>query len=409
MGTGKPLAGIGIGGAGLSTSRTDDAGRYELTGCPKAREYYLVAGGYDGRHIQMFTAVADTAGLGPLAAPDIELPRGIPFHGKVIDKASGKPVTGGEVWYFALWPNPDAIKYTPSLRYGQFGGALLEEDGTFTCPVLPGPGAVVVRLNGDHGYLPACVDPQAFFKDKLGDAARLTGDRDKLNLVGSIPAYTPRPSPYMQEEFPAITLINPDKDTEEIKREIALERAHRLKVAVLGADGKPLAGAKVRGAKQPWDWETLRGADFTITGPNPHRARPRTVLVVHEASRQIGTLVVKGDETGPLEVRLRPWGTVTGRLLSADGEPCAGSIVDPIAADRSLAYPPSMQLKTDKDGTFRIEGMMPGVKYQLRYAHVSPDGSIEGNGMGNIAEGVTLKAGETRDLGNVTGRPLRNR
>jgi hypothetical protein len=29
--------------------------------------------------------------------------------------------------------------------------------------------------------------------------------------------------------------------------------------------------------------------------------------------------------------------------------------------------------------------------------------------MGNIAEGVTLKAGETRDLGNVTGRPLRNR
>jgi hypothetical protein len=148
-------------------------------------------------------------------------------------------------------------------------------------------------------------------------------------------------------------------------------------------------------------------AEFKLRGSKSKR--PRTVVVVHEATRQIGTLAVQGDEAGPLEVRLRPWGTVTGRLVNADGEPCAGSLVDPIAADRSLAYPPQMQIKTGKDGRFRVEGMVPGVKYQLRYAHISPAGRIEGKDMGTLAEDLALKEGESRDLGNVTGRPLQGR
>jgi hypothetical protein len=399
-GSGKPLAGIAVGGGGAST-HTDKDGRYELRGWAKAKEYYVVVGVGDREHLMMFTAVADTAGLGPLAAPDTELTRGIPFRGKVIDKATGKPVRGGEVWYLPLWPNADAIKLSQSIRYGAFSSATPDEDGTFTCPVLPGPGAVTLRGH-DNDYLPAGVDPVAFFKDKLGGAARGTGNGESLRTVGAND-YTPGPQFHHQDEFQAIALINPDPGAKEIKEEITLRPARKLRVAVLGADGKPLSGLKVHGRKQVGEREDCPGSDFTVIRPDPKR--PRTVLVVHEATQQLGTLALKGDEAGPLQVRLRPWGKVTGRLVNEDGEPCAGSFVSPTAGDRTISYPPAMQIKTDKDGHFRVEGMVPGVKYSLGYAHVSPEGRIEAKDLGVIAEGLVLKEGEARDLGNVTGRP----
>jgi hypothetical protein len=400
-GTGKPLAGIAVGGGG-ATTRTDEKGHYELRGWAKAKEYYVVVGVSDREHITMFTPVADTAGLGPLTAPDTELPRGIPFHAKVTDKATGKPVGGGEVWYLALWPNPEAIKISQSVRYGAFSRAMVDQDGNFTCPVLPGPGAVTVRGHGDD-YSPSHVDPAAFFKDKLGDIARGAGGKDYLNVVGAAD-YTPAPQPQPQDQFQAITLIDPDADDREIKRDIVLQPARKLKVSVVGADGKPLGGFKVHGRRQVGESEDCAASDFTVIRPDP--MQPRTLLVVHEASRQIGILALKGDETGPLDLRLQAWGTLTGRLVNADGEQCVGSLVNPTSADRSVAYPPSMQIKTDKDGKFRIEGLIPGRKYQLGYAHLPPSGRIEAKDVGMIANELILKDGESRDLGNVTARPL---
>jgi hypothetical protein len=254
----------------------------------------------------MFTAVADRPGLGTLTAPDTELTRGIPFRGKVIDKATRKPVTTGEVWYFPLWPNADAIKLTPSFRYGVFSRAPVAGDGTFTCPLLPGPGAVALVDPNDEDYMPASVDPPAFFKDKLGQGASGTGDRDNLMVVGAVPPYTPRPSVQHQQDFLAIVLIHPDESSKEIRQEIVLEPARKLKVTVTGADGKPLAGAKVRGRKQGFEWETAATADLSLRTSNPKRAQPRTLLLLHEGLRQIGILPLKGDEAGPLEVRLRP-------------------------------------------------------------------------------------------------------
>jgi hypothetical protein len=63
-------------------------------------------------------------------------------------------------------------------------------------------------------------------------------------------------------------------------------------------------------------------------------------------------------------------------------------------------------LTTDKDGAFRIEGLMPGVAYRLPFWEIK-QGRVVGDGV--IAEDLTLKEGESRDLGNVTGRPLRDK
>jgi hypothetical protein len=56
------------------------------------------------------------------------------------------------------------------------------------------------------------------------------------------------------------------------------------------------------------------------------------------------------------------------------------------------------RLRTGKDGTFRVEDLAPGLKYRFMlykgmYA-LPPDGPA--------GTGVTVKEGETKDLGDVT-------
>ena len=35
----------------------------------------------------------------------------------------------------------------------------------------------------------------------------------------------------------------------------------------------------------------------------------------------IGSVYLKGDETGTLTVRLQPWGTILGRIVNDEGQP----------------------------------------------------------------------------------------
>ena len=41
----------------------------------------------------------------------------------------------------------------------------------------------------------------------------------------------------------------------------------------------------------------------------------------HRGRKLAGSLVLKGDETGDLTVKLQPWGTVVGRVVDEDGKP----------------------------------------------------------------------------------------
>jgi hypothetical protein len=85
--------------------------------------------------------------------------------------------------------------------------------------------------------------------------------------------------------------------------------------------------------------------------------------------------------------------------VNTDGEPCAGCEVFPKATGPSDRFP--SRVTTDKDGAFRIEGLMPGVAYRLPFWEIKR-GRVVGDGF--IGEELTLKAGEIRDLGPVTGR-----
>src|SRR5205823_5536896 len=107
-----------------------------------------------------------------------------------------------------------------------------------------------------------------------------------------------------------------------------------------------------------------------------------------------------------LTVKLEPAATLTGWFVTTDGKPLADLEVLPITreplADPSQPSKPDVTLgsfanglRTDKEGRFRIGGLAPGLKYRLAVRRgmfvLEPDG--------DVGSGVTVKAGETKDLG----------
>src|SRR5205807_2657288 len=105
---------------------------------------------------------------------------------------------------------------------------------------------------------------------------------------------------------------------------------------------------------------TLPGADCTLYALDP--GRPRTVAIYHAERQLAAVLRVRGDEPGPLAVRLSPAGAVAGRVVDGDGQPVAGARVIPVyrdgagrELDRYLRRRRGL-LQTDAEGRFRLDG-----------------------------------------------------
>jgi len=102
-----------------------------------------------------------------------------------------------------------------------------------------------------------------------------------------------------------------------------------------------------------------------------------------------------GEVKEPLTVKLEACGSVVGRILDQDGLPAAEKVVrlDTDAAPDSA----TAKVKTDRDGRFRIDGLVPGQTYQVRFG-LPPFGAY-------LFAPFTVKAGESKDLGEFRLKP----
>jgi hypothetical protein len=346
-------------------------------------------------------SVPDEAGLDPIRA-DVECVPGIPMRLRLIDKETGKPPKGAEVSYWPIHPNSHVREvpgYAPVRGSGAYNQAVLQDDGTYLLGVLPGPGAVVVRT-AERKYRPACVDPQAFFgvtkKQEPGQPA-IYGDRRSLLFAMGEGGWGGLP----QSQFSAIVLVNSPDNSGPIAAEAVLERDPRREVRVLGPDGEPLAGVTAEGEGAE---ATKAPGVMTVSGLNP--SRPKRFHLHHAGRKLVGFLLARGDEPEPYTVRLQPWGTIAGRLVDAQGQP------RPKAELMSTDWGEAMNdpargilptIRTDDQGRFRVEGLVPGQSY---------NGNAVGEeaakrGFGVVIDRVVLRPGETRDLGDVRARPTR--
>jgi hypothetical protein len=379
--TGKPVAGVQVGSfATTHTAVTDKEGRYELLGCPKSKEHQVSATPAEGQPYFVASATfPDTPGLGALGG-DISLVRGIVLSGRVTDQETGKPIRAARVEYYPVYPNPNT-------RDGsRDSSATTAADGAFTLVVLPGPGLLAVATySQDFKYMSALVTHQEmkeFYKD-WGDAG---GNTEQFLLVaaGGIAQRG-----LVQENYNAIVLIEPDAKADKLSRDVALQPARTRKGTV--TDGEPLAGVTIFGlGPNLFGSETVKAADFTVHGLNPKRTRQ---LLFHCPEKRLGFYQeIRGDEEGPLTVKLQPLGSASGRVVDKDGQPVAGLVLN---VNRSrLQGPGGVQAKTDKEGRFRADGLVPGQKYDLVPLKQS---RIVGR-----KDAIVVEPGKDKDLGDIS-------
>jgi hypothetical protein len=367
--TKEPLAGVTIRseklahnplhGQHLVQSVTDAQGRYRLIGMPKgAGNKINVVPPSDLPYIAPVLDVPDSFGPDPVTV-DVELKRAVWIEGTLTDKLTGKALRGGLI-YLVRDHNPNMKDYQG--YYGGLPGVGTNEDGTYRIIGLPGPGLLV--LWQQPGYL-------------------LGAERDDDNGLKEAFGYMP------QGNFAAFARIDPAKSSQSVKRDIALVPGWTFTGTVLGPDGERLAGAVMGGTS-----EGMKSAEFTVRQFNPRRPRP--VFFRHPEKGLIGVAHPPRENGGTVRVRMEPGAAITGRLVDADGTPRAGVELRVTFLPKEEPHWNECSLdsvKTDRDGRFHIEALLPGFDYYLNADH------------SDIRFGSGLRAGEMKDLGDVRIRP----
>jgi RNA polymerase sigma factor (sigma-70 family) len=394
-GSDKTVAGytihIGVGyGFGIDAV-SDKEGRYKLASVPKVKQYLLNAEPPGGSSwLRAGARIDDTEGVQPLTV-DFTVARGVLLSGHVIDKTTGKGVSGSVRFVplpgntFAGKPGYDSFKYERLSNQ-------VDADGRFKFAVIPGRGVLMAQVEANT-YKPAEFDAKdrEHVKITQGDDGRyftaIDNSIESLSLLSAVK--------YLD--------LAPDAGT--AKCDLFLERGLTLKVKIEDADGKPLQGTTATGLTAGWSNAVpIKDTNCTVLALDPKK--PRRVIFFHAERNLAGSLTVRGDEKEPPIVRLEGAGSVTGRVLDRDGQPLAGADVNLSSPDRlaSELYRQRDQLRppirTDKEGRFRIEGIVPEVKFTL--------GIRQGRTflVGEPRIGVRqVKPGETLDLGDVRVKP----
>ncbi|HEY7312760.1 MAG TPA: sigma-70 family RNA polymerase sigma factor [Gemmataceae bacterium] len=399
--SGKPLPGcrvvITTSYAHGTTAVSDAEGKYRLEGIAKSRRGYDV-GVRPPKHSTYLYGegrrVADTPGFTKVRL-DFELVKGAIVTGRAVDKQTGKGVR----CYFRSVPLPDnkfiGSKPGFDLRDGDMSREIeAGEDGHFRLVTIPGKALLAAgvreekRFHGERLNLYRQAGPDPAHKD-------IFKEHDDTWIVRTAP----------NNRFEILSLYNAVKvidvkENGETRVELSVDRGATARIAVQDAGGKPLAGAWTAGLTDCWPITyKLPEATATVYALNPDK--PRMMAFFHAEKKLGGTAVVRGEEKEPLVVKLRPVGTVSGRLLDGDGNPLEGvevSIVAQTDIGRELyRFAPTGNLSvTDTEGRFRLEGVVPDLKFTLNLRR----GRTFFVGERSIGA-RQLKPGEILDLGDV--------
>jgi hypothetical protein len=325
---------------------------------------------------------------------DVEMKRGIFVRGRVLDPLTGKGVLS-EIGYVPLRGN----EYAKTAAYeGLTFNDVVDEEGTFQVAVMPGPGALLVRTYG--GLID--VGGRQVSSFRLGHVSK--EDEAKLKITvqpDGVRSFATHSSVMFVREASAVKYIELAQDGGPQTIDVELDRGKSIELDIVDAEGRPVAGAAILGVIEGILATRLPEPRATIYGLDGES--PRKIAVLHTARGLAGSLTVTGGEPSPVRMTLGKTASIRGRAVDAAKEPIASteyniaSEFDWLLRFENIGRP----LKTDEEGRFHIENMVPGQRFSLR---------MQLNGRFLIArlpeEQQILKSGRELDLGDVVFAPL---
>ena len=118
-----------------------------------------------------------------------------------------------------------------------------------------------------------------------------------------------------------------DPKAESMTLDLQADPGRSVQVEVVGPDGAPIGDTKVKGLHELFQTgpSPQPSSSFEVYALDP--SRPRRVVVMHEGRKLIGTTLLKGDETGPVTIKLAALGSVAGRIVDDEGRPRKGMFI----------------------------------------------------------------------------------
>jgi hypothetical protein len=385
----RPLKGVtvrghrDVGGAPLTmiSATTDDQGHFRLNGFAKGQPPELLA--IPNGEMPYLPSQVTVDAKQATAVADVDLIRGVWVTGRLTEKSSGKPARG-HVQYFAFQDNPHLNDAPGFKRTFYVDPTTVGESGKFRIVVLPGKGLLAAQ-----GW----IEGRSFLRGVGED----TIDTPKENGQ-----YTTYPFYVFPGNYHVVAAVNPQPGAESAECDLVLECGRTMQVRVVGPDGMPMAGTVAFGVNDGGDRVDVASSEFTVSGLAPSMGRH--VVVRHDAKRLIGTAVVPGSGGSVVVAKLQPWGTLIGRVVNENGEPVDGvglELTPWTGPKQSPGGPlPDGHVRIEKDGRFRISGIVPGVKYYL---------ALLENGVqlkGYAVKGAIVEPGQTKDLGDLKTTPI---
>jgi hypothetical protein len=416
--TGEPIVGavvraFEVHGQRLASSRerehlattTDEGGRYRITGLPIGNGNTLVAFATGDLPYIPVARGADTSADGAAIQQDFRLKRGLWAEGRVFDAETRKPFTG-EITYH-LFRNRELEEAIPGLRQAFVDGLYwTNADGEFRVPVLPSRGVLAFCYDGrsmDRDGIDRF--PRGFGADDIGGSEEMGGTK----VFPTLPFYL------MPENYERVAEVPATSGEESIRVDMPLFSSHPVKVHVVDAAGEPVIKFEAYGANERWGWQQHDGPEFAIEDLRP--GERRKVFVFHRGQSLAGGGFVEYGAKQAVRIELVKAGSVTARLVDADGEPINDATLfanyEKLRSDDNSAIwasHPSLtanptNIPVDKNGRFRLDGLIPGWSYHAYASAPRPNqGQILGIVIGTAFKGVEVKAGENKDLGDLVVR-----
>ncbi|MEM9660248.1 MAG: carboxypeptidase-like regulatory domain-containing protein, partial [Planctomycetota bacterium] len=375
--SGEPIAGAvvrayGVHGVNLSSSRerehfatrSDAAGRFRLTGLPVGAENHLVAFTTGDVAYVPIGRNADTSQADDVLQVDFRLKQGVWAEGRVYDSGNDQPLTGQIEYYY--FRNEALEEQWPGLRQALVDGRYwTNRNGEFRVPVLPTRGILAYRYE-------AATTEEAFnpIIDKYPrgyGAESIEGVDERLQAFPTDPLYL------WAEEYHRLIEIDPAADQDVVRAEMPLFASRSIVVRPASPDGDPVRDYQVYGAENSWDWQLNEDPECEVRGLK--EGERRKVFVYHRARDLVGAAMVESSDRDPVEVVLRPAGTISGRLVDPDGEPIRDATLgvkfEQLRDEKDTAvwapHPGKSSFPTkipvDDQGRFRLTGIVPGMKY----------------------------------------------
>jgi hypothetical protein len=391
---GKPVARATVQAAGVA-SVTDAEGRYRLAGMRKSEGYTLhVSAPQERALVGRWVRVASPTALAPVKA-NVDLIKGVVVTGRVYDKATGKGVQS-EVHFSPLPDNKEAAK-EPNLAL--FASA--DSEGRFRLVAIPGLGVLLASVPGTHlkiegvpiyPYKPAEFDAEDSKRIKMTDDLKprraflvAGGGAEDLDLSN------------------ACKVLDVKEGSEPVTCDLVLDPGKTLTVNIQDPDGKPLKGALAAGVSaMTLRAVPLKTAVCPVYALDPEN--PRELMLIHPDRKLAGFVTLRGDEKEPVTVKLSPAAALAGRALNAAGEPVADAEVytfykTPVGQQFNRRRSQPGQPRTDKEGRFLLEGIIPGLDFSLTFLTrgkmLQPEKPTD----------IKLEPGQKKDEGDIRLKP----